>query len=100
MKPRVTRDPSSGCRSPLLPLPVPFVALAGSGLSLRVLPDVPGERPADVIALGEPALLVAADESLVGAGVDELAIAGLLLHGGETPDRNCRRLPPSTRRTE
>src|SRR4051794_15959730 len=92
--------PSSWYGRPSLPLPVPFFALAGSGLRLRVLPDVPGERPPDIIALGESALLVPADESLVRAGVDQLSVAGLLLHGGKTPDRRCRRPWPPTRRTK
>src|SRR5262245_47014498 len=78
------------------PLPIPLVALAGSDLGLRVPLDVLGERAADVITLGESAPLVAADESLVGAGIDELSSAGFLLHGGEPPNREGRRLPPST----
>src|SRR5688572_14040146 len=60
-------------------LAVALVALTGLGGRLRFLPAVGGERAADVVALLELALPVAADEALVRAGVDQLAPAGARL---------------------
>src|SRR5688500_1583740 len=78
--------PSTALRAVPLPIfdgedrsAVAFVALAGLDLGLGVLPLVGGERGSDLHHVLELAFGIAADEALVVAGVDQLALA--LGHG-------------------
>src|SRR5262245_50755636 len=82
---------------PSHPLPVAAVALAGADLGLRVLADVAAEGAADVVALLELPLVVAADEALVDAGIDQLAVVGFPRHGATSrvAGRSVKSTPPT-----
>src|SRR5437762_13747011 len=54
-------------------LTVTLVAFAAFRLCVAVPALIAGQRPTDIVGLAELALLVAADEALVGAGVDQFA---------------------------
>ena len=59
-----------------LPRSIAFVALAGLGAGLGVLPAVGFQTAAHVVALVESALSIPADEPLVGTGVDQFPLGG------------------------
>ncbi|TCN34156.1 hypothetical protein EV184_102468 [Sinorhizobium americanum] len=56
-------------------LAIAFVTLAGFGFVFRIAAGIGSERSRDVVALLEPAFLVAADIAFVSPSIDQFALA-------------------------
>jgi hypothetical protein len=69
------------CKAKSASLSVAAVALAGFGHRFSVPATILGQRPPDIIAFGEAAVIVAADISLVAPGVNQFTLVSFAFRG-------------------